>query len=144
MLLDAEPISLLFTANRLDRVRPEILSRLRIAHVRAPIQAERPAIVRSIDRTLRHQVPEYALAFEALGEAVIHALTTSEPRQMRKHLLDGYARAAQRRFGCGGKIELIRDDLLREAPAAPHTVAAAGPAPWTLLVIDPEVLRRSH
>lgn len=111
MDLDVRPLSLLFTANRLDRIPPEVLSRMTVVEVQSPTKSQMPAIVKSVDEGLRRERPRLRRHFLPLSPSVIEQLSASPPRVVRRILLAAYARASQRSQKATGCIELVAKDL---------------------------------
>nr|WP_240954426.1 AAA family ATPase [Solimonas marina] len=91
--LDASRISWIFASNHLSRVRPEILSRMNVFHVKAPSAEQMPVVVRSVDRSLRQSRPALAKVFEPLGDEIIELLVEQTPRTLARLLARCYARA---------------------------------------------------
>lgn len=112
MDLDVRPLSLLFTANRLDRIPPEVLSRMTVVNVQTPTADQMPAIVKSVDDGLRVERPRLRRHFLPLSPSVIEKLSASPPRVVRRTLLGAYARASQRSTRSRGRIELVDKDLV--------------------------------
>lgn len=145
--LNIEPISYLLTGNRLDSVRPEILSRLQMAEIRMPTQAEMKDIVRSVDRVLRKESPGLAAAFGPLTDDIMASLSVVPPRNLRAMLNGAYARVARRDSQKGGRLVITRADLSVEQEPKE---AASPPLPQErgyivpLLVVDPAAWWRVH
>lgn len=132
--LDLRPASFLFAANRLDRLRPELKSRMEIVHVRHPTRGEMPGIVRSVDARLRRDRPALAQRIAPLPDAVVEALCESTPREVRSILQKAMARAAMRAAEGAPLIEIEPGDL--RPPARPEPAAAGGDGrpDWSLLL----------
>jgi DNA polymerase III delta prime subunit len=94
LTLNVRPIIFLFTCNELSEVQPAILSRLRVVEVKAPNAAQMPAVVRSIDRSVRESNPAIARLFHPLSAEVIARLKTVNPRQLSSLLPQVYGLAA--------------------------------------------------
>lgn len=94
--LNLEPISHLLTGNRLETIRPEILSRLQKVDIRLPTQAEMKDIVGSVDKVLRKDSPGLGAAFAPLTDEVMLGLSVVPPRNVRAILHKAYARVARR------------------------------------------------
>jgi ATP-dependent Lon protease len=109
--LDLSPVSFLLTANRIDRIRPEVLSRVTLVDIPAPNTEQMPAIVRSVDAAIREEYPQLDQAFDPLDDAVVVACGTHPPRDLRRLLLEAYARAAEREAGRTQGVELRAQDL---------------------------------
>lgn len=138
--LNLAPISYLLTGNRLETIRPEILSRLQQAEIRTPTQGEMRGIVASVDKVLRQEVPGLAAAFAPLAEEVMRSLLVMPPRRLRSILQGAYARVARRDFQVGGKLVLTITDLEAE-PGSSKSVAQQAQSSkryvMPLLVFDP-------
>lgn len=111
LALNVEPLSHLLTGNRVEPVRPEILSRLQKADIRMPTEAEMKAIVASVDKILRQEAPGLAAAFAPLSEEVRGCLSVMPPRRLRSILQGAYARVARRDFEKRGKLLLTAADM---------------------------------
>lgn len=96
LCLDISPMSFAFTANLRERVRPELLSRMSVREVWRPRPEDMPAIVRSVDRSLREEMPALSRLFAPLSGAIEQALASTAPRQLRRLLEDAYTRASER------------------------------------------------
>lgn len=145
--LNLEPISYLLTGNRLETIRPEILSRLQKVEIRLPTPTEMKDIVRSVDKVLRKESPGLSSAFEPLTEKVMLSLSVGPPRGVRTILHGAYSRVARRDYQKAGKLVLTQADLgvepEREELAAPH-VQQVKPYIMPLLVLDPAAWWRVH
>ncbi len=93
LTLDVSPIPIIATCNRTSTIRPELVSRFHYFYVPAPDREQMPAIIRSVDRALRAERPEFAEYFAPLDEAVVAHLVTATPRELRRQLLTAYANA---------------------------------------------------
>ncbi len=96
LTLNVRPIVFMFTCNEVSDVQPAILSRLRVVDVKAPNAEQMPAVVRSIDRSVRESNPAIARLFHPLSPAVIASLKTVNPRQLCGLLPQVYGLAAIR------------------------------------------------
>lgn len=94
LTLNVRPIVFMFTCNEVSDVQPAILSRLRVIEVKAPNAAQMPAVVRSIDRSVRENNPAIARLFHPLSPDVIACLKTVNPRQLSSLLPQVYGLAA--------------------------------------------------
>lgn len=145
--LNLEPLSYLLTGNRLETIRPEILSRLQTAEIRLPTRAEMKDIVGSVDKVLRKESPGLRAAFEPLTEEVMLSLSVVPPRNLRAILHSGYARVARRDFRKAGKLVLTQADLRpdpdSEESAAPQ-VQQVRQYIMPLLVLDWTTWWRVH
>jgi ATP-dependent Lon protease len=131
--LDASAISWLFTSNRLDKVRPEILSRLEIIEVSPPHSAQMPAIVRSVDASIRKSKPALSRVFHPLSADLVKMLSRETPRDLHRRLIRAYARGVVRQPQERGRLSLSASDLEATAdtfvaprPAAIHLPASDG------------------
>jgi len=106
LVLDASPVSCLLTANRLDRVRPEIVSRLRVVHIPQPTAAQMPAVIRSIDRSLRQETPALKKLFAPLPESILDSLAGQPPRLLKRLLEETYAQVLECSPRSRRKLEL--------------------------------------
>lgn len=113
--LDVRPVSWMFTSNRLDRIRPELKSRMTIVEVQSPTLSQMPDIVRSVDRAIRLERPRLGRIFLPLGDRAIDALAAQSPRQLRRVLMLAYAEAATAHNGDG--LISLEPDLLRKFTA---------------------------
>lgn len=129
--LDVRPLSLMFTANRLDRIAPELLSRMTVVKVHAPTKSQMPAIVKSVDESLRSERPGLRRHFLPLSASVIEQLSTSPPRVVRRTLLSAYAQASLRSPQARGRIALLGHDL-----SAGTAGAQVEMTPLTLAISD--------
>ena len=109
--MDVSPACFWFTANELDKVRPELVSRMHVIHVRAPTAFEMPAVVASVDAQLRKERPELTKVFAPLDTAVLLHLNAVAPRELRRVLQAGYASAIRRTSARRGRRSLRMDDL---------------------------------
>ncbi|TAM10086.1 MAG: AAA family ATPase [Nevskiaceae bacterium] len=136
--MDLSPVMFVFTANRLNGVRPELLSRLNQTTVTAPTTADMPAVVRSVDTELRRATPALDRLFEPLDDAVVRHLTTITPREVWHTLESAYARACENAQPGGPRISVAPHNLPLEIvqppaprqpsrPPEPHWVAVY---PW--------------
>lgn len=91
--MDTRPMSYLLTANRMEDIRPEILSRLRIVNIAHPDKAQMPAVIRSIDRALHRDRPGLSKLFLPLSDDVVAALSDLAPRLVKLKLEESYGRA---------------------------------------------------
>lgn len=152
--LNLGPMSYLFTGNRLNTVRPEILSRLQRADIRMPTPEEMKRVVASVDRVLRQEMHGLAESFEPLTEEMMGSLSAMAPRALRAVLQRTYAKVARRNVQKGGKLVLTAADLEveanREASAGSREASAGSrgrSAPRIvvpLLFIDTEEWWRVH
>jgi ATP-dependent Lon protease len=117
--LDASPVSYLLTANRRDWIRPELLSRLKVVEIPLPTPAQVPAIVRSIDRTLRREDPDLASCFAPLDAELIEALSAQPPRELRRLLLELYGLVSEQNEGSVQRLQIRKSDLERISGTAP-------------------------
>lgn len=122
--LNLEPMSFLLTANRLDRVRPEILSRVSVATVRSPTRVEMNRIVRSVDDTLRAELRGLDSTFERLSDDVMQHLAAMAPRALRSVLKRAYGSVAKRDQATPHRLKLCVADFpevaRQSASAAPN------------------------
>ena len=109
--MDLRPATFFFTANDLGRVRPELISRLHVIHVRMPTAFEMPAVVASVDAQLRKERPELAKVIAPLDTAVLLHLNAVAPRELRRVLQTGYASAIRRASARRGRRSLRVDDM---------------------------------
>ncbi len=109
--MDIRPAFFWFTANELDKVRPELISRLHVIEVRAPTAFEMPTVVASVDTQLRKERPELEKVFAPLDTAVLLHLNAVAPRELRRVLQAGYACAIRRPSARRGRRSLRVDDL---------------------------------
>jgi hypothetical protein len=144
MELDVSPVSYLLTANRLHPVRPEILSRLKVIEIQPPTAEQMPAIVKSVDAAIRADNPHLAVAFDPLDDAAIGMFAALPPRDLRRLLLESYARAVEREPGRTQGLQLEPRDI---AAAQGRSLASAAPVekpPYVIpILVDPRS-RRIH
>lgn len=116
--MDIRPLCLIMTCNQLNRVRPEILSRMRVVSIPPPSKAQMPAIIRSVDEGVRAALDGLEDLFEPLDDEIIHAIAALPPRDLGKLLSDGYARACAKQATALGmmRLKLEHLDLKTEAP----------------------------
>ena len=118
--MDIRPLCLIMTCNQLKRVRPEILSRMRVVSIPPPSKAQMPAIVRSVDAGVRAALDGLEDLFEPLDEEIVHAIAALPPRDLGKLLRDGYARACSEQATALGMMRLTVAHLdLKTEPATP-------------------------
>lgn len=125
--LDTRPVSWIFTCNRLDQVRPELRSRLRIVEIPRPTAAQMPAVVRSVDKAMRRDTPAYDKLFEPLGPEIIEGLSGHSPRIVGRLLEDMFALACEDAAGMGSAKRRV---LPRHMVAALASHAAVS-GTWT-------------
>lgn len=145
--LNLEPMSYLLTGNRLNTVRPEILSRLQRADIRMPTPEEMKRVVASVDMILRQEMHGLAESFEPLSDEVMGCLSVMPPRALRAVLQRAYAKVARRDFQMGGKLVLTAAELEVEANRESSAEAQSRTAPRfvvPLLFIDTEAWWRVH
>lgn len=109
--MDIRPAGFIFTANELERVRPELISRLHVISVPAPTAFEMPAVVASVDAQLRKEQPGLNKIFAPIGTEVLLHLEAQPPRELRRYLQLGYANAARRMAQKRGRRVLLPQDL---------------------------------
>lgn len=102
--LDVSKLSVLLTANRLDGIKPELISRMKIVRVMTPTRAQMPAIVRSVDRALRRDTPGIDAVFEPLTTELIDAFEPAAPRDVKRRLDEAYGRALTQGWPTGRDI----------------------------------------
>lgn len=134
--LDAQPISYLLACNRLESIRPELLSRVQVIAVPAPGPEQMPLIVRSVDAELRAEMPPLERVFRPLSEALIAQMPELSPRQLRRFLLTTYTQAGTRTQGQDDGVEVQAADLPRHLKA--HCDRPVSPQTW---MCRPEVWR---
>lgn len=127
--LDLGPMSYLFTANRLETVRPEILSRMRKTEIWMPSAEQMPSIIASVDKVIRNESPELAKVFAPLPHDLIASLTVMPPRDLKAFLEQGYARMARQHSDAAGKLtKLTLTAAALDLPRMPATSTRAEPA----------------
>lgn len=135
LVLDVSPVSCLLTANRLDLLRPEIVSRLKVIHIPAPMAEQMPAVIRSIDRSLREETSALKKLFAPLSESVVDSLAGQPPRLLKQLLEETYARVLECSPRSRCKLELRPEHF----PQASRKPQGEGPLPksWipSLLVL---------
>ena len=109
--LDARPISYLLACNRVENIRPELLSRVQVIEVPRPSPEQMPAIIRSVDEELRRENLQMVWVFLPLSDELIESLPILSPRQLRSVLMTTYARAGQRTQGQGDGVRVLLEDL---------------------------------
>jgi len=119
--LDTRPASWIFTCNRLDQVRPELRSRLRIVEIPRPTAEQMPAVVRSVERSLRWDTPAYDTLFERLGPEIVAGLSGHSPRILGRLLEEMFALACEDTPQEGGRRRIGSRHLA--AALAAHTQA---------------------
>jgi hypothetical protein len=115
--LDIRPAGFIFTANELDRVRPELVSRLKVIEVRPPTTFEMPAVIASVDAQMRKEHPQLGKVFAPIDATVQLHLQAIPPRELRRVLMAGYARAVRRPAASRGRRRLQVQDLPSIAPS---------------------------
>ncbi len=135
--LDTRPLSYLLTANRIEHIRPELLSRLKIIGIQAPTQDQMPAIVDSLDRAIRAERPAYKRLFHPLSPSVIEGLAAQPPRLVRRKLEDAYAEALT--TPKVGRRHRVRASHLGIVPKpAPEDANAAPRKPIPTILVLPQ------
>lgn len=109
--MDIRPATFIFTANELDRIRPELISRLHVIAVPEPTAFEMPAVVASVDAQLRKEQPGLSRVFSPLDTEVLIHLEAQPPRNLRQHLQAAYANAVRRTGQQRGRRDLLLKDL---------------------------------
>lgn len=144
--LNLEPMSFLLTANRLDKIRPEILSRVSIATVRPPTSPEMRQIVRSVDNILRSELRGLDSAFERLSEEVMDHLAAMSPRALRSVLKRAYGSVARRNQATPHRLNLSVADFPEVArkPAPTAHTRSTSRSIVPLYVDDARLWARRH
>lgn len=140
MVIDAEPLSCVLTANRRELIREELLSRLHVAQIAAPTRDQMPAVIRSIDNALRRE-RRIDSVFAPLDEVVIGALAQTTPRELRRVLEQAYALAAKQHRGTEGLLRLELHHMPLPDPAAPSKPKSIETVTPMLLLHDPSSRR---
>lgn len=109
--LDLRPVTVICTANRLEDIRPEVRSRLRIFDIPEPNQDEMQAVVHSVDGLLRERRPEIAALFEPLPDAVVARIAMVNPRKLERVLRLSYALSAKRQRNVSAPLRLTGEDI---------------------------------
>ena len=133
--LDVSRILFVFTANRLNSVRPELLSRMALSEVDAPSPEHMPAVVRSVDAALRAREPALDGIFEPLSDAVIDALTRLTPRQAGRALTEAYGRACEDAPAEATRLAVHPRHLPASTGEQPAVCTPDNPRDWPLLVL---------
>lgn len=137
-------LSVLATANRLAPIPPAVLSRFRVVQLGAPTAQQMPAVVRSVDLTLRSERSELERLFEPLDQAVVSSLTALPPRTLKRLLEAAYSLAAarpppaHRRKRQVGTAEIAAATQQMKA-AATAVAGDADPGAWTALCPESDV-----
>ncbi len=127
LVLDASPVSCLLTANRLDGLRPEIVSRLRVLRIPPPTAEQMPAVIRSIDRSMREETPALDEVFAALSQSTIESLAGQPPRLIKRLLEETYAGVLEDSAESDAKLVLLPEHFpawSRKEPEQPRRRSA--------------------
>lgn len=96
VVFDCSWINWVATANEIDSIPPPVLSRFEVIQIEAPSKEQLSAIVESVFKSLLES-NEWGLKFNRqLPEEIISQLQNDTPREIRKRLFKGCARAASR------------------------------------------------
>lgn len=98
---DARPISFLLACNRIENIRPELLSRVQVIEVLPPSPEQMPTIIRSVDAELRSEMPQMHDVFLPLSDELIASMPIRSRRNLGATLKSAYARAGWRTRGQG-------------------------------------------
>lgn len=111
LALDASFIHWLATCNDVTAIDAPLLSRLRVVHILPPNPAQMGAVVRSVYADLRRSEAWGQVFPAALPDAVMAALSTLTPREVRQSIEEGCASAA---------VEGRRQIEVRDLPVGPR------------------------
>ena len=128
-------LSVIATANRLESISAPLLSRFEVEEIALPTDAQMPAVLRSIDRSLRQEQPGLAKVFRPLDDEVVSALRQVSARDARGVLLGAYGRALEK--SVRGRRRLTRDDIAqaRAGLRSASPTASSRPETEELLVV---------
>lgn len=135
--MDLSKVLFLFTANRLDGVRPELVSRLARTVVHAPSPGQMPAVVRSVDAEIRQAQPALVQLFDPISDDVVAALSTLTPRQVHQQLQEAYATACEVAPAERVVLALGVSDLPGPQPQPEAPRESLARRDWPLLILAP-------
>lgn len=104
------------TANDPRTIPSHLQSRLQIKQIREPTTAEMPAVLRSIDRSLRAQDSSWSKAFSPLEADTFNAMESLVPREACSVLRVAYAKALRESSRGRGKV-IVRPGHVEQAIA---------------------------
>lgn len=109
------------TCNDIDRIDSPLRSRFEIFEIHSPNEEQMAAVVRSIYRDIRKTETWAAYFSDVLDIDVIDALRRASPRQVRRLLINGCAKAATE-----GRLVLIPSDVAVGHEAAKKSTRSIG------------------
>lgn len=105
--INAAHLCYVATSNDLERISSPLKSRFEIFEIHAPTEEQMGAVVRSIYCDIRQNEPWAAYFSDVLDEGVIDELRRASPRQVRRRLINGFAKAA-----VDGRLTLTPTDVV--------------------------------
>jgi len=135
-------LSVVLTANKLEPISAPLLSRTTTVEVSYPTPDQMPAVLRSVDRELRHELPGLGRVFRALPDEAVKELGSVSLREARATLMRAYGRALERPGR--GRRQLAPEDVRASRPRQmPKAAATASNADVTVEDLLRLVLVRS-